>query len=92
MTDIASHFLCDWIKANVQDEAYVDGDDTDLRPGAYAATCLAAAERSGLTHEQLGKAASDLEGAPSLSAFMAITIDRAAQKRYTKLVTNRTCQ
>lgn len=83
-------FLRSWVKDNIKDETYVILDGTDRRPAAYADLCQKAAETGGLTLESLGRAASDLEGAPNLEAFMVIAIDVAAQHRYAAVAAGET--
>lgn len=80
MSASAKDFLSQWTAKNIIDEAYVRSDGPDPRPAAFAARCRADGEATGWTEQQLCEAASELHGAPSLEACMAIEIDISAQK------------
>ncbi len=86
MIDDAKTFLHHWVAAHIKDEPYVGSSEPDDRPTRYASACLSEAETAGLTADQLGAAASDLHGAPSLEAFMTIEIDISAQKHHHGLI------
>lgn len=79
MNDRAKDFLRQWVASAIHDEGYVQADQPDPRLPALAARCTADAAAAGLTPDELGHAASDLHGAPSLVAFMAIEIDICAE-------------
>lgn len=80
MSESAKDFVCQWVAKNIHDEPYVRADAPDPRPVLFATRCKADGEVAGWTDEQLSKAASDLHGAGSLEACMALEIDLCAQK------------
>ena len=82
MTDDAATYLVKWTVEHIGDEPYVGTVEPEDRPARYAEQCLHDAEAAGPTAGQLGAAASDLHGAPSLAAFMTREIDLAAQRRH----------
>ncbi len=90
MNNPAKDFLGAWVAKNIHDEPFVRADEPDPRPAAFAGRCKTDAETSGLTEEQLCKAAIDLHGARTLIAYMAQEIDIHAQKHLAEVAGRKT--